>query len=109
MKDDYLWDGSGEPDPDVEQLEKLLGSYRYQARPLDARFEQQLSARRSFFWVKYAAAAAIIVMALAGAWWLVPGNLPESELQAIGVTPELLPLPGDGIVDFNKLDEPPVK
>ena len=64
MKDDYLWDGSGDPDPDIEELEKALGSLRFQARPLDARFEQQLSARRPFFWLKYAAAA-MIVMALA--------------------------------------------
>lgn len=108
MKDDYLWDGSGEPDPDVEQLEKLLGSYRYQARPLDARFEQQLIARRPFFWVRYAAAAAIIVMALVGAWLLVPGNLPESELQAIAEVPELVPLPGEGIIDLPELNKPPV-
>jgi hypothetical protein len=107
MKDDYLWDGSGEPDPDIEQLEKLLGGYRYQAQPLDARFEQQLIARRSFFWVKYAAAAAMIVMAIVGAWLLVPGNLPESELQAIAEVPELVPLPGEGIVDLPVPQESP--
>jgi FecR-like protein len=26
---DYLWDGSGEPDPDVQRLEALLGKYRH--------------------------------------------------------------------------------
>lgn len=29
MKDDYLWDGSGEPDPEVQKLENLLGRYRH--------------------------------------------------------------------------------
>jgi hypothetical protein len=29
MKDDYLWDGSGEPDPEVQKLEKALGRYRH--------------------------------------------------------------------------------
>jgi hypothetical protein len=29
MKDDYLWDGSGEPDPEVQKLETLLGRYRH--------------------------------------------------------------------------------
>ena len=29
MKDDYLWDGSGEPDPEVQKLENLLGCYRH--------------------------------------------------------------------------------
>src|SRR5471032_111800 len=28
MSDDYLWDGSGTPDPDVERLERLLGKLR---------------------------------------------------------------------------------
>lgn len=28
MNDDYLWDGSGEPDPDIEHHENLLGRYR---------------------------------------------------------------------------------
>ena len=29
MKDDYLWDGSGDPDPEVQKLENLLGRYRH--------------------------------------------------------------------------------
>ncbi len=29
MKDDYLWDGSGEPDPQVQKLETVLGRYRH--------------------------------------------------------------------------------
>jgi hypothetical protein len=29
MNDDYLWDGSGEPDPEVQKLEKTLGRYRH--------------------------------------------------------------------------------
>jgi hypothetical protein len=99
MKDDYLWDGSGEPDADVEQLEKLLGSYRYEPRPLDVRFEQQLATRRPFFWVKYAAAAAIL-MALVGAWWLVPRAPSPDQLHAIAEVPELTPLPGEHIVDI---------
>jgi hypothetical protein len=30
MKDDYLWDGSGEPDPEVKKLETLLRRYRHE-------------------------------------------------------------------------------
>jgi hypothetical protein len=26
--DNYLWDGSGEPDPEIEQLERLLAPLR---------------------------------------------------------------------------------
>ncbi len=29
MKDDYLWDGSGEPNPEVQKLESALGRYRH--------------------------------------------------------------------------------
>ena len=29
MKDDYLWDRSGEPDPEVQRLESLLGTFRH--------------------------------------------------------------------------------
>jgi FecR protein len=28
MSDDYLWDGSGEPDPEVQRLERLLSTFR---------------------------------------------------------------------------------
>ncbi len=38
MKDDYLWDGSGEPDPEIQKLEKALGRYRHD-RPAPS-FEQ---------------------------------------------------------------------
>ncbi len=29
MREDYLWDGSGEPDPEVQKLETTLGRYRH--------------------------------------------------------------------------------
>jgi hypothetical protein len=35
MKDDYLWDGSGEPDPEIQKLETTLGRYR-QSQPAPA-------------------------------------------------------------------------
>ena len=38
MKEDYLWDGSGEPDLEVQKLESLLGRYRHD-RPAPA-FDQ---------------------------------------------------------------------
>jgi len=68
MKDDYLWDGSGEPDAEIERLEKVLSRYKYQPRPLGAAFDQQLLPRRARWWPKLAVAAAIILMALAGIW-----------------------------------------
>ena len=35
MNDDYLWDKSGEPDPQIQELEEILGTLRYQPRPLN--------------------------------------------------------------------------
>jgi hypothetical protein len=60
MSDDYLWDGTGEPDADVQRLERLLGPLRHQARPL------RLPARRPTVWL---AAAAALVLAAGAAWW----------------------------------------
>lgn len=76
MKDDYLWDGSGEPDPEIEQLEKVLSRYRYQPKPLGAAFDQQLLPRRARWWPRLAVAAAIIIMLLAGVW-LVRRQMPD--------------------------------
>src|SRR6267378_3429332 len=45
MKEDYLWDGSGEPDPEVQRLEKVLGRYRHnRAAPS---FEHVVEVRRA--------------------------------------------------------------
>jgi hypothetical protein len=63
MKDDYLWDGTGEPDPEVERLEQMLSVYKYQPKPLE------LPARTTnWFSPRLAAAAALILMAVAGLW-----------------------------------------
>jgi hypothetical protein len=29
MRDDYLWDGTGEPDPEIQKLESALGKFRH--------------------------------------------------------------------------------
>jgi hypothetical protein len=78
MNDDYLWDRSGEPDPEIEQLEQALSQYKYQARPVSAALESQLTVRRTG-WIKYAAVAAAVLVALAGIWLL--------KLQTKPVTP----------------------
>jgi hypothetical protein len=59
MKDDYLWDGSGEADPEVEELEMLLGKFSYQPKPLE-----MPAPPRRIYWPQIAAAA-VILMALA--------------------------------------------
>jgi hypothetical protein len=62
MNDDYLWDKSGEPDPQIQQLEEILGTLRYQPKPL------QLPRQRNYRpWL--AIAATLVIALLAGALW----------------------------------------
>jgi hypothetical protein len=70
---DYLWDKSGEPDAEVERLEELLGGLSYQPRELQLPLTTQLTARlnvatRRNYRPGLAAAAALVLMGLAGFW-----------------------------------------
>ena len=88
MKDDYLWDGTGEPDPDIQRLEQTLGRFRYQPKPLNPAFDQRLLQRRTSWWPRLAAAAAIILMALAGLWVVRNQHSSNAEQQVAVETPE---------------------
>ena len=68
MNDNYLWDRSGEIDPDIQQLEETLGTLRYQAQPLQIPTSLQIGRRRSFYPLM-AIAAAIALVALALGFW----------------------------------------
>src|SRR5262249_54108799 len=67
MSGDYLWDGSGEPDPEIQKLEQALGRLRHN-RPAPV-FPDVSRPQRFWFTapilVRSAAAAALIV-AVAG-------------------------------------------
>lgn len=73
MSDDYLWDKSGELDPEIEQLEGLLGALRYQksaSRRLpitDAQTARRGTARPAYLRPAFAAAALLVTL-LAGLW-----------------------------------------
>lgn len=71
MRDDYLWDQTGEPDPDIQRLEHSLGRFRHKPFPPGAVFDRQLPPRRSAWRPGQAAAAALILIALAGTWVLM--------------------------------------
>ena len=75
MSDDYLWDRSGAPDPDVQRLEELLSPLRHDA-PLD---ELKLKRRRRP--TRAAAIIAGVVLAAAAAvaiFVALPGNEPRA-------------------------------
>ena len=94
MNDDYLWDKSGEPDPQIQQLEEILGTLRYQPKPLN------LPHRRNYLpWL--AIAATVLVALVTGGLWL---NLrtDEASIPAVAIaepenftviTPDLLVSP----------------
>jgi len=85
MKDDYLWDGSGEPDPEVKKLETALARYRHN-QPAPS-FEQIADAlpvkqRWSFFnlpW-SYQLGAAMAVILLAAVAFFVLRPIPTENL-----------------------------
>jgi hypothetical protein len=58
MRDDYLWDRSGPPDPEVERLERVLGELRYVERT------SRPARRFPLAWRTLAAAAAVVLAAL---------------------------------------------
>lgn len=90
MKDDYLWDGSGEADPEVEELEMLLGKFRYEAKLLELP-----APPRRIYWPQLAAAAVILMTLAAGLWFylqpesVIENREPRAEKQEVPVAPEV--------------------
>lgn len=72
MNEDYLWDKSGEPDPEIEQLEQTLGRLRYKrpVEPLPLPLPARSWLRHSFSPPALAIAATLVVLLLAGGLWL---------------------------------------
>ena len=69
MKDNYLWDRSGEPDTEIQKLEDILGTLRYQPPPLEIPHNFQMGRRRSFFPAMAIAAAIALFAILVGVWF----------------------------------------
>jgi hypothetical protein len=69
MKDNYLWDRSGEPDPELQELEEILGTLRYQPRPLEIPVNVRVDRRRRFFPAMAIAAAMALLAILLGLWF----------------------------------------
>lgn len=69
VEEDYLWDQTGEPDPELKELERVMGSLGYQPRPLALPASCENQAARNFR--PLLAIAATIVLAVgAAALWL---------------------------------------
>ena len=67
--DDYLWDRTGKPDPEIQRLEEILGTLRYQPRPLEIPAGVSTGRNRYFSRV-LAIAAAVALIALGLSVWM---------------------------------------
>jgi len=77
MNNDYLWDGSGEPDPEIRKLETMLGGLRHSRPapefPAVVTAQPPAAARRlQLHWFAFAAAAAVLLIAATAIIWLRP-------------------------------------
>ncbi len=82
---DYLWDKSGQPDPEIERLEKLL-------RPLGAKQDSRFVFPRRKIWMPVAIAASLLIL-MSGAWlgmqrrrmaWQVSGLSGTAQVTQLG-------------------------
>ena len=94
---DYLWDKTGEPDPEIQQLEEILGTLRYQPRPLEIPTGLHIGRDRSFFRSHAAplAIAATVAMLLLGlGLWLGLQRLQRNPQQIVKGpdTPQVQPV-----------------
>jgi hypothetical protein len=74
MNDDYLWDGSGEPDPEIQKLENALARFRHEGQAPE--FPAIVATRQPWSWRRFmpsrlsfgfaGAAVAILFMAAFG-------------------------------------------
>lgn len=90
-KNDYLWDGSGQPDPAIASLEQALGKFRHSGRPpvlpedflaeRERKSEPYRMLRGASLWFQLATAAASVLL-VASLWWTlrVPTNPATAEV-----------------------------
>jgi hypothetical protein len=91
MNDDYLYDKSGEPDPEVVRLEKLLARYRYTPRALPALEERRA---HPFRWIALAAGIACVAFIA----WLVTRDRAQPKHEGLAYQVE-------GVRGVSKLSE----
>ncbi|HEY6243941.1 MAG TPA: hypothetical protein VIX17_08350 [Pyrinomonadaceae bacterium] len=84
MNEEYLWDKSGEPDPEIQELEQILGVLRYQPKPLDLGDEVQPRSRNRYLPL-IAIAATLLIALIAGALWLRVRSKTVPQLNNAGI------------------------
>jgi negative regulator of sigma E activity len=91
MNDDYLWDKSGEPDPEIQELEQILAPLRYQPAPLEMPNELPVTRRRNYFPLLAIAATVLIALLAAGLWLRVrtEESIPQVEAKSVPPVPSV--------------------
>jgi len=101
MNNDYLWDGSGEPDPEIQRLESTLARFRHEGQPSE--FPEITAMRQPRFWQRLlpshwsfglaAATAVILFMAAFGIlrWSQKPNTSsgPGWDIESLAGTPQV--------------------
>lgn len=99
MRNDYLWDGSGEPDPEIQQMETALARFRHN-RPAPAfpEITTQAAARPQSLqmrWVPVLAAVAAGILVIVSVEFLLPrpksapASLPGWDVTGLAGTPRV--------------------
>jgi hypothetical protein len=84
MNEDYLWDKTGEPDPEVERLEKLLAPLAHKPGPAPA-----LSARKPSGVPRLFAIAASVLVIAAASWIVWQRTRPAWVVSALEGAPSV--------------------
>ena len=87
MKEDYLWDKTGEPDPEIQQLEEIMGTLRYQPKPLELPQDLLKPRRGRNHFPLVAIAATVLLALLAAGVWLRVRTQGESQPKQASITP----------------------
>ena len=98
MNDEYLWDKSGEPDPEIQQLEQVLGTLRYQPKPLVLTDDVRPVKPSHRGWLVAIAATFLVALFAAGLWLLVTkkSEQPSSAKNNVPAAPSPLPEQASG-------------
>jgi hypothetical protein len=105
MNDDYLWDKTGEPDPQIQQLEEILGTLSYQPKPLAL----PATRRRRHFPLLAIAATVLIALLATGLWFRVrKSNEPQKEQARVPAPPTLVEQRSGPIETYPEKVSPPV-
>jgi hypothetical protein len=83
---DYLWDKTGEPDLEIQQLEEILRTLRHQPRPLEIPAGSEVRRNGDFFrdfGPRLAIAATIAIVLLGLGLWLGLQRLQRSQPQTV--------------------------